>query len=100
MQHNQEGAAAQSAAVEVPAPVGGEPDGGLGWLADYGYCPSLAESESFRDRALESDEDDALSRAELRSGTARWRRWLEIGRPGAHEETVRDAVLSWHIEAL
>src|SRR5260221_341674 len=83
-------------------PTGGAgPEDGLGWLVKYGVCGAPAEAESFRARVLDSDEDDAAdARDGRRPETARWRRWLRVGRPDPDDEAVRDAVLSWRIAAL
>ena len=100
MQHTPGGEAARRRAASAHAPAAGEPSDGLGWLVDYGYSDSLAEAESLRDRVLAHEDDGAARREGRRPGADRWRRWLEIGRPDPDPDAVRDAVLSWHIEAL
>ena len=87
-----------SAGAAAPTGHGG-PDDGLEWLVDSGICASPAEAESLRDRALVPREDDA-GRDRAGPGVARWRRWLEVGRPDPDEAAVRDAVLSWRLAAL
>ncbi len=101
MHDSHEGSPSPSPAGVADPPGGEAPDDGLEWLVESGYCSSPAEAESLRNRALEPHEDEADAGGdEPRSGVARWRRWLEIGRPDPDEYAIRAAVEAWRIEAL